>query len=176
MGEIENIGNMEIGKYRIRFWNCKIDIVIYCIYQKYITNTGWTSIKLTYQKLTIRYFTIQNAIGAISRKYQIISVLSIVIRLIPIFTHSTDFWLLNKISWVFFLPMFSRSRNVTVSLHILLILDHWKARLWMLNQFKTYIMNVKSVQNWYYECWISSKPILWMLNRFKTDITNVESV
>ncbi len=92
------------------------------------------------------------------------------------FTHCTDFWPLNKISWVFFLPMFSRSRNVTVSLHILPILDHWKARLWMLNQLISEIMNVESVEKRDYECWIGWKARLWMLNWLKSEIMNVESV
>ncbi len=55
--------------------------------------------------------------------------------------------------------MFSRSKNVTVSLLILLIWDHSNARLWMLNWWKSKIMNVESVKKWYYECWISLK--LW---------------
>ncbi len=67
----------------------------------------------------------------------------------------------------FFIPMFSRTQNVTVSLHILPILDHWKARLWMLNRLKSEIMNVESVKKWYYKCWISWKAILRMLNQFK---------
>ncbi len=134
------------------------------MYQNFIANTGWTSIKPTYWKLIIQYFFIQNANGAISRKYQIISVLSIVIGLIHIFYPLHYFWPLNKILRVFFLPMLSRSRNVTVSLHILPILDHWKVRLQMLNQYKTDITNVESVQNWYCKCWISTKLILCMLN------------
>jgi len=31
MGEIENIGNIEIEKYLIGFWNCEIDIDKYHI-------------------------------------------------------------------------------------------------------------------------------------------------
>ncbi len=146
------------------------------MYPNFIANTGWTSIKLTYGKLMRQYFTIQNS--AISRKYWIISVLSLVIRLIPIFYPLHDFWPLNKISRVFLLPMFSRSGNVTISPFIYYRFwtiekrdyECWigsKPILQMLNWFKTDITNVESVQNRYYECWISSKLILWMLNRFK---------
>jgi hypothetical protein len=31
MGEMENIGNIEIEKYRIGFWNCEINIDKYHI-------------------------------------------------------------------------------------------------------------------------------------------------
>jgi hypothetical protein len=67
---------------------------------------------------------------------------------------------------LFFLPMFSRSQNVTISLHILPILDHWKARLWMLNWLKSETMNVELVK----------KAILGMLNWLKSNIRNVELV
>ncbi len=46
----------------------------------------------------------------------------------------------------------------------------------MLNQCKTDITNVKSVQNRYYKCLIGTKLILQMFNRYKTDITNVKLV
>jgi hypothetical protein len=67
---------------------------------------------------------------------------------------------------VFFLPIFSRSQNVTVSLHILLILDHWKHNHeFYLDQFTGD-----------YECWTSWKARLWMLNWLKSEIMSVETV
>jgi hypothetical protein len=83
MGEIRNTGNIKIGKYRIRFWNCEIDINKYCI-----ENISVRSVELIqhqdYWKIMIQYFVIQNSVSVVSRKYQIILVLSFVVRLIPI--------------------------------------------------------------------------------------------
>ncbi len=166
MGEMRNIGNIDIGKYHIGFWNCKIDIGEYCIeilslipvepvQNRHIKNWWYNIFLYKMQLVPIR----ENI-----ELYQFCLLLS---DWYWFFTHCTNFWLLNKISWVFFLPMFSRSQNVTISLHILLILNHWKARLWMLNRLKSDITNVESVKKWYYKCWIGLKPIFQMLNQFK---------
>jgi hypothetical protein len=66
MGEMENIGNIEIKKYHISFWNCEIDIDKYGIKILSLIPVK-PNMKLTYQKIPIQYFAIQNSASVISR-------------------------------------------------------------------------------------------------------------
>ncbi len=66
MGEMENVGNIEIEKYHIGFWNSKIYIDKY-----HIKNISLILIQPVqnqrYWKIKIQYFAIQNSVGVILR-------------------------------------------------------------------------------------------------------------
>ncbi len=60
---MENIGNIEIEKYCIGFWNCEIDIDKYRI--KILSLIPDKNKHI--EKITILYFAIQNSASVISR-------------------------------------------------------------------------------------------------------------
>jgi len=73
---MENIGNIEIKKYRIGFYNWQMDIDKYRI-ENILLISKQPVQNRRYQKIMIRYFAIQNSASdsVISRSYRFISFL-----------------------------------------------------------------------------------------------------
>jgi hypothetical protein len=91
----------------------------------------------------IQYFSIQNASGAISRKYQIISVLSIVTRLIPIF-YPLHRFLTVELN----IASFFHTNVLNISKY-----DHFPSYLTTnYGPLKSEIVNVELVKYRYYKC------------------------
>ena len=128
----------------------------------------------------IRYFSIQNAIGAFWENIKLYWFCLLLLDWYQFFTRCIDFWPLNKILWVF---SYQCSQDLEMWLFPFIYYQFWtiekrdyecwigtKLILRMFNWYKTDITNVKSVQNWYYECWIALK---FCMKRLQNEISQM---